>query len=139
MLTIWGRLNSHNVKKVAWLAQEIGLPHRRIDMGGTFGFTAEYLAMNPNRMIPSISVEGGPDDGLNLWESNAILRYMAARHAPTLWPAPTRRCARGATAGWTGSSTLPTRSAMPSSAMSATPPRHATGRRLRPAPLPPTP
>lgn len=86
MLTIWGRLNSHNVKKVAWAAQEIGLPHRRIDMGGKFGFTAEYLAINPNRMIPSISVEGGPDDGLALWESNAILRYLAARHAPALWP-----------------------------------------------------
>ena len=87
MLTIWGRLNSHNVKKVAWLAQEIGVPHRRIDMGGPFGFTPAYLALNPNRMIPAISVEGGPDDGLVLWESNAILRYLAARHAPELWPA----------------------------------------------------
>ena len=87
MLTIWGRLNSHNVKKVAWLAQEIGLPHRRIDMGGPFGFTEAFLAMNPNRMVPAISVEGGEDDGLVLWESNAILRYLAARHAPALWPA----------------------------------------------------
>lgn len=87
MLTIWGRPNSHNVKKVAWLAHEIGLPHRRIDMGGAFGFTPDYLALNPNRMIPAISVEGGPDDGLVLWESNAILRYLAARHAPGLWPA----------------------------------------------------
>lgn len=86
MLTIWGRLNSHNVKKVAWLAHEIGLPHRRIDMGGAFGFTDEYLVMNPNRLIPSISVAGGEDDGLTLWESNAILRYLADRHAPHLWP-----------------------------------------------------
>ena len=81
MLTIWGRLNSHNVKKVAWLAQEIGLPHRRIDIGGAFGFTPEYLAMNPNRMIPTIE-----DDGFVLWESNAILRYLAERHAPGLLP-----------------------------------------------------
>jgi len=80
MLTIWGRLNSHNVKKIAWAAQEIGLPHRRIDMGGKFGFTPEYLALNPNRMIPTIE-----DEGLVLWESNAILRYLAARHAPALW------------------------------------------------------
>lgn len=94
MLTIWGRLNSHNVKKVAWLAQEIGLPHRRIDMGGSFGFTDAYLAMNPNRMIPTIAVEGGEDDGLVLWESNAILRYLAARHAPHLWPAEPARRAR---------------------------------------------
>ena len=95
MLTIWGRLNSHNVKKVAWIAQEIGLPHQRIDMGGPFGFTDAYLAMNPNRMIPTISVEGGEDDGLVLWESNAILRYLAARHAPDLWPADPAERARG--------------------------------------------
>lgn len=81
MLTIWGRLNSHNVKKIAWIAQEIGLPHRRVDMGGKFGFTGQYLTMNPNRLIPTID-----DDGFVLWESNAILRYLAARHAPHLWP-----------------------------------------------------
>ena len=78
MLTIWGRLNSHNVKKVAWAAIEMDLPHRRIDMGGPFGFTPEYLAKNPNRMIPTIE-----DGDLVLWESNAILRYLADRHAPS--------------------------------------------------------
>lgn len=98
MLTIWGRLNSHNVKKVAWLAQEIGLPHRRVDMGGSFGFTDDYLALNPNRLIPTITVEGGADDGLVLWESNAILRYLAARHAPQLWPADP--AARGRADRW---------------------------------------
>jgi glutathione S-transferase len=82
MLTIWGRLNSHNVKKVAWLAEEIGLPYVRHDIGGQFGFTDAYLAMNPNRLIPTIE-----DDGLVLWESNAILRYLAGRYAPGLWPA----------------------------------------------------
>ena len=81
MLTIWGRLNSHNVKKVAWAAQEIGLPHQRIDIGGKFGFTPQYLALNPNRLIPTVE-----DDGFVLWESNAILRYLAAAHAPHLWP-----------------------------------------------------
>lgn len=83
MLTIWGRLNSHNVKKVAWFAQEIGLPHVRHDVGGPFGMDAAYLARNPNALIPTIE-----DDGLVLWESNAILRYLAARHAPdtSFWP-----------------------------------------------------
>lgn len=81
MLTIWGRLDSHNVKKVAWLAVEIGGPWRRLDMGGQFGFTDAYLAMNPNRLIPAIE-----DDGVALWESNAILRYLAAKYAPSLWP-----------------------------------------------------
>ncbi len=77
MITIWGRLNSHNVKKIAWAAIAMGLPHRRIDMGGAFGVTPEYLALNPNRMIPTI--EDGP---VVLWESNAILRYLADAHAP---------------------------------------------------------
>lgn len=82
MLTIWGRLNSHNVKKVVWLAEEIGLAYRRHDVGGQFGMDAAYVALNPNRLIPTIE-----DDGVVLWESNAILRYLAARHAPSLWPA----------------------------------------------------
>jgi len=90
MLTIWGRLNSHNVKKVVWLAEEIGLEFRRIDIGGPFGFTPEYLALNPNRMIPTIE-----DDGFVLWESNAILRYLAQAHAPRLLPADPRRGAAG--------------------------------------------
>lgn len=81
MLTIWGRLNSHNVKKVVWLAEEIGLDYRRHDVGGAFGMDAAYLALNPNALIPTIE-----DDGLVLWESNAILRYLAARYAPHLWP-----------------------------------------------------
>ncbi|MES2497792.1 MAG: glutathione S-transferase family protein [Pseudomonadota bacterium] len=81
-LILWGRLNSHNVKKVAWLAIEAGIAHERRDIGGQFGFTDAYLAMNPNRLIPTID-----DDGFVLWESNAILRYLAAKYAPALIPA----------------------------------------------------
>ncbi len=88
MLTIWGRLNSHNVKKVVWLAEELGLTYRRHDVGGAFGMDNAYLAKNPNALIPTIE-----DDGLVLWESNAILRYLAARYGnDTMWPAdPARR------------------------------------------------
>ena len=75
MLTIWGRTNSHNVKKVLWLAEELGLPYVRHDVGGQFGMDAAYRAKNPNALIPTI------DDGdLSLWESNAILRYLGARY-----------------------------------------------------------
>lgn len=80
MLTIWGRLNSHNVKKVAWFADELGLPFVRHDVGGTFGMDAAYVALNPNRLIPTIE-----DDGFVLWESNAILRYLAQRHGGARW------------------------------------------------------
>lgn len=83
MLTIWGRLNSHNVKKVAWFAVELGLPFERHDVGGQFGMDAAYLAKNPNALIPTIE-----EDGVILWESNAILRYLAAKHGGArYWPA----------------------------------------------------
>ncbi|WP_428684089.1 glutathione S-transferase family protein [Sphingopyxis sp.] len=83
MLTIWGRLNSHNVKKVAWFAVELGLGFERHDVGGQFGMDAAYLAKNPNALIPTIE-----DDGVILWESNAILRYLAAKHGgERFWPA----------------------------------------------------
>ena len=85
MLTIWGRLNSHNVKKVVWAAEEIGLAYVRHDVGGTFGMDAAYLAFNPNALVPAIE-----DDGLVLWESNAILRYLAQAYAPRLWPSDPR-------------------------------------------------
>lgn len=78
--TLWGRLNSHNVKKVAWFAEELGLAWQRKDIGGQFGYTDDYLAKNPNRLIPTIE-----DGKLVLWESNAILRYMAAEYGGEKW------------------------------------------------------
>ncbi|MFW2830137.1 glutathione S-transferase family protein [Sphingomonas sp. ID0503] len=90
-MILWGRLNSHNVKKVAWLAEELGIGYERRDIGGQFGFTAAYLAMNPNRLIPTIEHEG-----VVLWESNAILRYLAARFPEGgFWPADPAERARG--------------------------------------------
>ena len=78
--TIWGRLNSHNVKKVVWFAEELGLQWQRHDLGGTFGYTEDYLAKNPNRLVPMIE-----DGKIALWESNAILRYMAAEYGGERW------------------------------------------------------
>ncbi len=77
MLKIWGRANSSNVQKVLWLAEELGLPFERIDIGGAFGGNKEppYLALNPNGLVPTIE-----DDGLVLWESNSILRYLAGQY-----------------------------------------------------------
>jgi glutathione S-transferase len=78
--TVWGRLNSHNVKKVVWFARELDLRFERHDIGGQFGFTEDYLAKNPNRLIPTIE-----DGKVTLWESNAILRYMAAEYGGERW------------------------------------------------------
>ena len=84
MLKIWGRKNSVNVQKVLWCCEEIAVEYQRIDAGGDFGIvkTPQYLSLNPNGLVPTIE-----DDGLVLWESNAIVRYLAAKHATgDLWP-----------------------------------------------------
>ena len=78
MIKVWGRNTSSNVQKVMWAIGEIGLPYERIDIGGPFGQNREpaYLAMNPNGLVPTL--EG--DNGFLLWESNSIVRYLAAKH-----------------------------------------------------------
>lgn len=85
MLSLLGRSNSSNVMKVIWLMEELGLPYERTDIGGPFGGTATpgYRALNPNGVVPTLI-----DDGFSLWESNAILRYLASIHAPhdPVWP-----------------------------------------------------
>ncbi len=84
MLKIWGRENSSNVQKVLWLCAELSLPYERIDAGGAFGLTKEptYLAMNPTALVPTVE-----DGDVVLWESNTILRYLAAsRGAVALYP-----------------------------------------------------
>jgi glutathione S-transferase len=84
MLRLRGRITSVNVQKVVWAADEMGLAYERVDAGGAFGLThsPEYRAMNPNSLVPVIE-----DDGFTLWESNAIARYLAAKHAAlALWP-----------------------------------------------------
>lgn len=84
MIEIWGRKNSVNVQKVLWCCDELGIPYERVDAGGMFGGTREpeYLAMNPTGLIPTIR-----DSGFALWESNTIVRYLAAKYgADTLWP-----------------------------------------------------
>jgi glutathione S-transferase len=88
MLKIWGRISSINVCKAVFAIQELGLKYERYDVGGKFGGldTPDYVAMNPNSKIPTID-----DDGFILWESNTIIRYLAARHgAGTLWPTDAR-------------------------------------------------
>jgi glutathione S-transferase len=92
MIKIWGRNTSVNVQKVMWAVDELGLPHERIDVGGPFGKNNEpaYLAMNPNGLVPTLE-----EDGFVLWESNAIVRYLAAKYgAGTLEPADLRTRAR---------------------------------------------
>lgn len=85
MITVWGRASSSNVQSVMWCIAELGLPHKRIDAGLMYGVTntPDYLAMNPNGTVPTL-IDG---EGPALWESGAILRYLANTYADgEFWP-----------------------------------------------------
>jgi len=84
MLKMWGRNTSSNVQKAMWAVGELKLPCERIDVGGAYGKTKDpfYLAMNPNSLVPTLE----EDDGYTMWESNSIVRYLAAKHGGALEP-----------------------------------------------------
>ena len=92
MLKLWGRPTSTNTQRVLWTLAEAGVPYELTLASATMGAgghislgnaaygtvdTATYRAMNPNGTIPTID-----DGGFVLWESNAIVAYLARRYAP---------------------------------------------------------
>ncbi|MEF2072995.1 glutathione S-transferase family protein [Consotaella aegiceratis] len=106
MLKIWGRKSSINVQKVLWLAGELGLAYEHVPAGGSFGRLdePEFRALNPHGRIPVIE-----DDGVPVWESHAILRYLAARFgSDAFWSAdPGRRAAADQWMDWSQASWQP--------------------------------
>ena len=81
MIRLLGRQTSGNVQKVIFLLEEIQKPYTREDYGRQFNntMTPEYKAMNPNAKVPTLV-----DGSTVIWESNSILRYLAASYAPQL-------------------------------------------------------
>jgi len=83
MLKVWGRKNSSNVRKVLWCVEELALPYEREEAGGAFGVvdSLEFRKLNPNGRVPMLE-----DNGFVLWESNVIVRYIAAQYgSDTSW------------------------------------------------------
>jgi glutathione S-transferase len=83
MLTLWGRKSSINVQKILWLLDELSLAYKHQAVGGEFGGLDQttFLKMNPHGKIPVLQ-----DGDLSVWESHAILRYLAARYgADRFW------------------------------------------------------
>jgi glutathione S-transferase len=92
MLQTLGKTTSINVRKVLWTCAELGLSFEQEDWGAGFRSTdtAEFRALNPNAMVPVIR-----DGDFVLWESNSIIRYLAARyHGDALYPSDARERAR---------------------------------------------
>jgi glutathione S-transferase len=87
-MQVLGRVTSINVRKVLWLADELGLGYEREDWGLPIRDpkAPEFLRLNPNAQVPVII-----DDGFVLWESNAILRYLAEKQNSGLLPADLRQ------------------------------------------------
>ena len=75
----WATPNGH---KVHIMLEECGLPYREhaVDIGAGDQFAPEFLALGPNNKIPAIVDPDGPDgEPISLFESGAILLYLAAK------------------------------------------------------------
>ncbi|MEQ9122907.1 MAG: glutathione S-transferase family protein, partial [Alphaproteobacteria bacterium] len=89
MIKVWGRADGSNVIKTMWCIGELGIAYERIDWGGKYGGNDDsaYRAKNPNGRLPTIEEE----DGWCVWESGAVIRYLAAKHdMGGLYPADPR-------------------------------------------------
>ena len=100
MLEIWGRRSSSNVQALMWCVEELNLEAVRHDAGFIYGVTdtESFARMNPNRTVPVLKDNGGEA----LWETGAILRYLADRYGPSsFWPkAPAERAQVDKWAEW---------------------------------------
>ena len=85
MITVYGRANSSNVQAVMWGIAEIGVPYERLDYGHVHGGLddPDFRAINPHGLVPALR-----DGDLTMFESSAILRYLAARYGDggAFWP-----------------------------------------------------
>ncbi len=106
MITLYGRRSSCNVQKAMWVLGELNVAHAHIELGGDFGGldTPEFLAMNPHGRVPVLR-----DDDVVIAESDAIVRYIAARYgAGILWPAdPAQRAIIDQWLAWATSALQP--------------------------------
>lgn len=87
-------LPTPNGVKVAILLEELGLPYEvhRIDFGQNDQHTAEFLSLSPNNKIPALLDPDGPGgEPLGLFESGAILLYLAEKTGRLLPEDPARR------------------------------------------------
>lgn len=105
-ITLWGRLNSANVQKAVWALDEAGVTYEHVPLGGKFKGLDDpaYRAMNPNALVPTLR-----DGDLVVWESHAIVRYIAAAYgAGSLWPEdPKVRAISDQWADWTATTFQP--------------------------------
>ena len=84
MLTLYGRNTSDSVQKVLWVLGETDQSFDHVPLGGSYGGLDDphFAAMNPHRRVPTLK-----DGDTVVWESDAIIRYIAAKYSyGMLWP-----------------------------------------------------
>ncbi len=87
-------LPTPNGIKVSAMLEETGLPYEPhvVDFGSNDQLSPEFLSLNPNNKIPAIIDPHGPGgEPLALWESGAILIYLAEKSGKFLPQEPARR------------------------------------------------
>lgn len=97
MRRLLGHMKSSNVMKAVWMMDELGLTYERQDLGNVWGGLdqPDYMAMNPTSLVPTLI-----DGDVTIWESNAILRYLANRYEPGNALYPADPAARGQVDQW---------------------------------------
>src|SRR5436190_8404834 len=84
MLKLYGQYKSRAFR-VAWFCIESGIDYEHVDVTinvpGATAKTDWYAALNPMTRIPTAEV-----DGFAVWESAAIVFYLAERYQSPLWP-----------------------------------------------------
>ena len=87
-------LGTPNGQKVSIALEELGLPYEfhRVDISADDQFTPEFLSINPNNKIPAILDPAGPGgEPMPLWETGAILIYLAEKTGQLLPQDPVQR------------------------------------------------
>lgn len=82
MYTLYHFPYSQHARRVVSLLEEANLPYqlKHVAMDNGEHLLASYLTINPNHQVPTLV-----DGSFTLFESNAILRYLATKHKLTRW------------------------------------------------------
>ena len=81
-MKLYGHPWSNAARRVQMLCEECGIPYayQLVDLMKGEQYTPTFLALNPNSKVPVMD-----DDGFVLWESQAIMRYLADKHKAVDW------------------------------------------------------
>ncbi len=92
MITLY-TWSTPNGRKASIMLEEVGLPYvvKPVNIGRDEQFAAGFLAVAPNNKIPAMVDDEGPDGPLPLFESGAILTYLADKTGQLLAPSGRRR------------------------------------------------